>query len=551
LEALCFLSAGVSQLHDGVHQYTQPSNTASRRQQQSNQQPAGKHAKQQAPRRQQQPLKKHHVRYSPASETSSGATQCALTRLQAAELVHEIHPAALASCELGAMQQHEQQQAGKQGTESSDTRQAPDALSPMPSDDYAAQSRQCSPDVQAAASSPGSPQQEQRQEHHNQRQAGTSLQQQQQQPQVLPEAASPADQGDAVQAEHAAAMNQSALQVPIAGLLPSQPPSTQPLIVKPPVKGCFWHVYIARKIQADRQRQEQEQQQQQVQPRKSNFKRPQQQEEQDQLQQCNRQVALASAATTAAAAAALAELPAKRRRMGQQAGRNTAAGATAADVMLASVVQQQAAPLQQAVLQALLQQQGHAAGAPAQLQQPAPTPMQLLQAVCSATGLSVPPAAVHAPALPLSTMQLLPSLPAAATSSNQLCGGPNLSAPAARTALASQGGVFAASTAVGSVAATGSNVVPWLPAEGQFGAAGLLGPGTVPHTLPRQAAAAGQQLSLLGAPAAASSGSSLLGQMMAGTWPGAAVGWQGAAPLGMLLGAAGLASRAAAGRIAV
>lgn len=386
----------------------------------------------------------------------------------------------------------------------------------MPSDGYAAQSRQCTPDGQTAASSPGSPKQEQ----------------QQQQPPVLP--ASPAEQADSVQAEHAAAVKQSAPQVPVAEVLPAQPPSTQPLFVRPPVKGCFWHVYIARKIQADRQRQEQTQQQQ-VQPRKSHCKRPQQQEDQAQPQQCDRQVALASTTTTAAAAQA--ELPAKRRCTGQQAGRKTAAGTTAADGMLAS---------------ALLQQHGQAVGVPALLQQQAPTPLQLLQAVCSATGLSVPPAAVHAPAFPLSTLQLLSSLPAAAASSNQLFGGPSLSAPAARTTLASQGGVLAASTAVSSGAATGSSVAPWLPAAGQFGAAGLLGPGTVPHVLPRQAAAAaGQQLSLLGASAGASSGSGLLGQMMAGTWPGAAAGWQGAAPLGMLLGAAGLAPRAAAGRIAV
>lgn len=365
LEALCFLSTG--QVPD-VQVSPKASNApGSKRSQQHGRQSKQPHMKSKQQKR-QQPLRKAHTRLSPGSETSSGATQCGLATAQAAELqllpelpmaVDDIHPAAIASPEVAQLlqqslltQKMQQQDKQQHAAESSDTRLLVSALTPMPSDDYAEQSRQCTPGSQVVPASP--------------------------EPQQL----------DVVAATAGPAAARTAPQ-PGQSPVVQQPEQQVPVISKPPVKGCFWHVYIAKMIQKDQQRKEKQQkgkQQQQASP----SKRPQQE--------------------AAPGVGAAASVKKRRTEQQQQAGKATTAAFTPTGVASMSAAQQQAAAVQHVLVQTLLQQQQTSAGAggPALLGQQAPGVLQLLQALTAAGGMG-PVAQLPAPP-PASPLDLLSGL---------------------------------------------------------------------------------------------------------------------------------------------
>jgi hypothetical protein len=296
--------------------------------------------------------------------------------------VEDIHPAAIASPEVAQLLQQQQQQLLsptiqqqdklQHAAESADTRLLVSALTPMASDDYAEQVRQCTPGPQVVPASP--------------------------EPQQL----------DAAQAEAPATGERTAPQ-PGQSLVLQQPEQQGPVFRKPPVKGCFWHVYIAKMIQTDQHCKEKHQKgKQQQQQRASPIKRSHQQE---------------------AAAGAGATAPAKKRRpeqqqLQQQAGKVATAAMTPTGTAGMSAAHQQAAAVQHVLVQTLLRQQSSSAGAgvPALLGQQMPGVLQLLQALTATGGMcSVAQYPASAPTNPLDLLSgLTPALATAAAGCPQL-----------------------------------------------------------------------------------------------------------------------------------
>jgi hypothetical protein len=505
LEALCFLSTG--QVPD-----VQASNVpGSKRSQQHGRQSKYLHPKSKQQKR-QQPSRKPHARLSPGSETSSGATQCGLGPAQAAELqllpelpmaVEEIHPAAIASPEVAQLlqQQHllsqmiQQQDKQQHAAESSDTRLLVSALTPAPSDDYAEQSRQCTPGSQVVPASP--------------------------EPQQI----------DVAAASAGVAATRTAPQ-PGQSLVLQQPEQQVPVISKPPVKGCFWHVYIAKMIQTDQHRKEKQQkgkQQQQASP----SKRPQQQE----------------AAAGAGAVAAVA--PAKKRRSEQQqlqhqAGTVATAAVTPAGMAGMSAAHQQAAAVQHVLVQTLLQQQQSSAGAGVSvlLGQQMPGVLQLLQALTAASGVRpVVQLPASAPSSPLDMLSgLTPAVAAGAASCPQLLQALGAAAGGRRAFFAAP--AFTASTLApaasrfsGAAATTVARpLTSVMGSSAQGGTAAYMGsvPAVAGPNVGQVQAMFGQLPGFMSAPAVA-----------------AAPGWPGYGQVSAVLGVTGMQPHVFPGRVAV
>jgi hypothetical protein len=275
LEALCFLSAGGATPPAAAHQHPHQQRTHTKRSPRTKQQKpsrASARARQQQFKQQQQrPARKQqreqqpasNVRHSPGS-TSSGVTHSAHAAQLAEQqqlAVEDIHPAALPDPRLAGVvqQQQQQQQALVQQLQPTAT-----AAMPMPASPQELQQVQAQYASWPAGVVGG----------------GVPL------PHLLlppaPAAAPPAADVAALQLAALAAVTSAGASLDVGGLvqqlaslapvaplmqgllapvLQQVPPQPQPHVVvpRPPVKGCFWHVYIANMIESARKQKEQQQ----------------------------------------------------------------------------------------------------------------------------------------------------------------------------------------------------------------------------------------------------------------------------------------------------